>query len=261
MAVKQRASRIPAGPALRVRIGIIAPHDMALDAELWRWTPPGAALFFARTPHDPLPVTLEMVSGLGDVDALRTAAASVKAISPAGYAFACTSGSFVGGIAGERAAAEAISEAGEAPTVTASGSIVAALHHLALRRVAVAAPYDDEITRRLADYLTENDVHVTGVANLGLYSRMFSVPYRRTAALIREANTDDAEAIVVACTNLPTYAMIAPLERELGKPVISANQATMWAVLALSGIRAVGKGQRLLSADVAWHGEQRVGQL
>jgi hypothetical protein len=30
------------------------------------------------------------------------------------------------------------------------------------------------------------------------------------------------------CTNLATYDLITPLERELGKPVLTANQATMW---------------------------------
>jgi len=34
----------------------------------------------------------------------------------------------------------------------------------------------------------------------------------------------------------------------IGKPVITANQATMWALLRLVGRQPVGAGQRLLSA-------------
>jgi maleate isomerase len=45
---------------------------------------------------------------------------------------------------------------------------------------------------------------------------------------------------------LPTYDLIAPLEKELGKPVISANQATMWASLKRLGKFAVGENQRLI---------------
>ena len=52
----------------------------------------------------------------------------------------------------------------------------------------------------------------------------------------------------VSCTNLPTYDVIAPLERELGKPVLTANQVTMWAALRVAGAAAVGPGQRLLTA-------------
>jgi maleate isomerase len=69
-----------------------------------------------------------------------------------------------------------------------------------------------------------------------------------TARLIREADSPDAEAVFVSCTNLPTYDLIAPLERELGKPVLTANQVTMWSALRLAGATAVGPGQRLLAA-------------
>ncbi|WP_051147232.1 maleate cis-trans isomerase family protein [Glaciibacter superstes] len=243
-----KTDAIPAGPRQRLAIGVVAPYDMALDAELWRWTPDDAALFFARTPYDPLPVTLEMVELLGDDAGLRAAAEQLKTIEPAAYAFACTAASFVKGRAGERAAAAALTEAGGAPGITTSWAIVAALERLGVSRVAIATPYDAAITARLEDFLVENRIAVTGIRHLGLDSRMWTVPYVRTAELIREANSDEAEAIVVSCTNLPTYDLIAPLERELGKPIVSANQATMWAALAQCGLGAVGPGQRLLGA-------------
>ncbi len=40
--------------------------------------------------------------------------------------------------------------------------------------------------------------------------------------------------------------MIADLEAELGKPVLTANQVTMWAALRVLGRKAVGAGQQLL---------------
>lgn len=238
---------IPLGPPARIGIGVVAPHDMALDAELWRWVPPEASLFFARTPFDPLPVTMEMVESLGDESGLRSTAQQLMTIAPAAYAYACTSGSFVNGRAGEKAVAAALMAAGGAPAVTASGAIVAALGHLGVSRVAIATPYNAAITIRLQDFLIESSVAVTGIAHLGMDANMWTVPYQRTAELIRLADSADAEAIVVSCTNLPTYDLIAPLERELGKPIISANQAIMWAVLALCDLPAVGPGQRLLA--------------
>lgn len=237
---------IPDGPAQQIPVGVVVPYDMALDAELWRWVPDGASLFFTRTAYEPLPVTLEMVEFLGDEAGIRAAAQQLKTIAPAAYAFACTSGSFVKGRAGEAAAAAALTEAGGSPGITTSGAIVAALHHLGVNKVAVATPYDAAITGKLCDFLQENSVAVTGVRYLGMDSNMWTVPYARTAELIREADSESSEAIVVSCTNLPTYDLIAPLERELGKPIISANQATMWAVLVQCGLAAVGPGQRLL---------------
>lgn len=249
MTTTPRTDGVPPGPPQRVPLGIVAPYDMALDAELWRWTPPEASLFFSRTTYAPLPVNLTMVAHLGDTDGLRAAAEELKTIGPLAYAFACTSGSFVHGNTGERASADALTEAGGAPGLTTSGALVTALAHLGIDRAAVATPYDAAITAKLEGFLGENGVGVTGASYLGLDSHMWRVPYARTADLIRDANTDDAQAIIVSCTNLPTYDLIAPLERELDKPIISANQATMWALLALVGLSAVGEQQRLLSAS------------
>ena len=62
----------------------------------------------------------------------------------------------------------------------------------------------------------------------------------------RGGDPADAEAIFVSCTNLATYDVIAPLEAELGKPVITANQVTMWAMLEALDRRAVGPHQWLI---------------
>jgi maleate isomerase len=59
----------------------------------------------------------------------------------------------------------------------------------------------------------------------------------------------DAEAVFVSCTNVPTYDIIAPLERMLGKPVLTANQVTMCSALARFGAPAMGDGQRLVHAS------------
>ena len=32
-------------------IGVVAPHDLALDRELWRWTPEPVSLYLTRTPR------------------------------------------------------------------------------------------------------------------------------------------------------------------------------------------------------------------
>ena len=76
---------------------------------------------------------------------------------------------------------------------------------------------------------------------------IWKVPYGVTAQLIRDADSPDAQAVFASCTNLPTYDLIAPLEAELGKPVLTANQVTLWAALRRAGSTAVGPGQRLLA--------------
>jgi maleate isomerase len=88
---------------------------------------------------------------------------------------------------------------------------------------------------------------------LGLPGGIWRVPYEGVAQLVLEADRPDAEAVFVSCTNLPTYDLIAPLEADLGKPVLTANQVTMWASLRELDQPACGAGQRLFTeGDRRW---------
>jgi maleate isomerase len=130
--------------------------------------------------------------------------------------------------------------------VTTSGAVVSALRALGARRVAVATPYDEAITALLFAFLGGAGIAVTRADHLGLDSAIWAVPREVTLGLVRRAWTDDCDAVFVSCTNLATYDAIPELEEELGVPVVSANQATMWAAVALAGLSAQGAGQRLL---------------
>lgn len=230
------------------RVGVVVPHDMVLDRELWRWVPGGVSLLLTRTPFLPLPVTTRLVTRLADPVVLARSARDLAAAAPHALAYACTSGSFAAGLDGECRLVEAMRSTGPRVAVTTSGALVSALRHLGAARVAVATPYDEEITVLLADFLAEAGVQVVGSAHLGLTAGIWQVPYGTTRELVRSADRPEADAVVVSCTNLATYDVVTDLEAELGKPVVTANQATVWAVLRALGQRAVGPGQRLLDA-------------
>ena len=56
-------------------------------------------------------------------------------------------------------------------------------------------------------------------------------------------------AVLLSGTGLPTIGVIEVLERDLGKPVVSSNQASLWRALRLAGVRESISGfGRLLSA-------------
>lgn len=226
-------------------IGVIVPHDMATDRELWRWTPPGVTLLVTRTPPVPLAVTLAQALALGDAALISAAAREVASPEPDVCAYLCTSGSFVHGPAGERALVAAMLTSGIPHAVTSSGALVEALRLAGADTVAVATPYGGQITARLAGFLVESGFAVTGCAQLGLAGAIAAVPPDEVRSLIRRADHPHAQAIVVSCTNLHTYDVIATMEAELGKPVVSASQATLWAALRRLGRRPVGPGQRL----------------
>lgn len=233
------------GPLVQRGIGVIAPFDLALERELWRWTPLDVSLHLARTPFEPVPVSLEMAELVSSTAHLQSATRDVMGVSPEVVAYLCSSGSFIHGPEYEKALGAAIRGAGAPDAVTTSGALVEAIERLGLSALSVVTPYDEPLTARLVDFLAELGVSVTASHYLGLGGGIWKVNYRTVAELVMAADSPDADAIFVSCTNLPTYDIIAPLEDDLGKPVLTANQLTIWACLGRMGLPMVGPGRWL----------------
>ncbi|MEU6733852.1 decarboxylase [Streptomyces physcomitrii] len=237
------------GPHPQRGVGVVAPFDFALDRELWRWVPDEVSLHVTRTPYVPVEVSLDLARLVSEHETLGEAVRALGTPGPEVLAYACTSGSFVGGRAGELAMCEAMTRAGEVPSLTTSGALLEALDELGARRIALVTPYTMSVTHSLEDYLAEGGVTVLGRAFMGLTRHIWRVPYRDVVDMARHAVSgfaDEVDALFISCTNLPTYDVIPQLEAELRMPVISANQVTMWAALRRLGTRAVGPYQALL---------------
>ncbi|TDC25482.1 decarboxylase [Streptomyces sp. 8K308] len=236
------------GPQPQRGVGVVAPFDFALDRELWRWVPDDVSLHVTRTPFVPVEVSLHLARMVSEHETLAEAVRALSAVSPEIVAYACTSGSFVGGVAGERAMTTAMTRAGEVPSLTTSGALLDALGELGARRIAVVTPYTKSVTDALEEYLAEAGIEVTGRSYLGLTREIWRVPYRDVVDMARQAvaGAGAPDALFISCTNLPTYDAIPQLEAELRMPVISANQVTIWSALRAIGREAVGPYQALL---------------
>jgi maleate isomerase len=85
-------------------------------------------------------------------------------------------------------------------------------------------------------FLEENGFEVVNARTLDL--EWIGIPALSTIyGLVREVDRAEADGIYIACTGMSTSRITAPLEEDLGKPVISAIQATMWDALHLAGVR------------------------
>jgi len=234
------------GPQPQRGVGIVAPFDFALDRELWRWVPDDVSLHLTRTPFVPVEVSLDQARLVSDHETLREGVQALCAVAPEVLAYACTSGSFVGGNAGEQGMRTAMTESAEIPSITTSGAMLNALQDIGARRVALVTPYTKSVTDSLEDFLGEAGIAVTGRSYLGLTREIWRVPYRDVVDMAREAVVGAPDALFISCTNLPTYDVIPQLEAELRMPVLSANQVTMWEALRTIGKEAVGHYQALL---------------
>ena len=75
-------------------------------------------------------------------------------------------------------------------------------------------------------------MHFGRLANV---TNIYDETPERAAGLARQVDHSDAQAIFLSGVGMPTVAVLAGLEAELGKPVISAMSATMWNALRTAG--------------------------
>ena len=120
------SSPIP-GPPPQRGVGVVTPFDMALDRELWRWVPDEVSLYVTRTPQVAGPVGIELAEAVSDEAEVARATGDVLTAEPPVVAYACTSGSFVHGLEGERRLVRAMHAAGAPAAVTTSGALLEAL--------------------------------------------------------------------------------------------------------------------------------------
>ena len=223
-------------PGQEVSIGVVVPFDFSLDWEYWKYLPPEVELHFTRTPHVNGQVGVALAKALWRPTVAVKATKSLLPVNPRVVLYACSSGSFVKGVAGERELRAAMAETGVPRVVTSSSAMVDALRMTGRQKVAVVSPYTERLTSLLVDFLEEAELDVTSANFLGLNRGMSTVSKATIADLVHQADDDtEAEAVFVSCTALRTYGIVAQLERELERPVFTANQVSLWAALLAAG--------------------------
>jgi maleate isomerase len=154
-------------------------------------------------------------------------------IRPSAIAWACTSGSFFGGKAGnEHLLARLQTAAGDVPVTTASAALAAALAALGVRRPAVGTPYSPAINDRLHAFLVEHGLDPLPVRGLHPHDLedydLQDVDDDQLAAFVRGLAAEGGDAVVVSCTGLATARLVPALEPELQRPILSSNLAILW---------------------------------
>lgn len=233
-------------------IGVLVPFDFALDRELWRWTPDNVTLYLTRMSFVDRPLDVKFAAMISEFDDVRRAARNVSAVDPDVMIYGCTSGTFVNGLVGEQSVQEAMLAGGARKALTTSGALLTALAALYARKVAVATPYDDELTERLVRFLEEAGYEVVSASNLGLHGHIATVSEERVVDLAMAAAHPDADALFLSCTNLHTLDALPVLEERLDMPVLSANLVTMWASLRAIGALPTDRRERLFLLTHEW---------
>lgn len=188
---------------------------------------------------------------MGAPERLQEGAARLREQGVAAAMWACTSGSFIYGWEGaRRQVAEAELFLG-APMSSTSLAFVQAIRTIGAERVAVAATYPDDVSRRFEEFLTDAGVRTVGVSSGGIVTAAEVGRLNRAAAVEMVAAAGDhadAEVVLVPDTAMHTIAALAELEEAAGKPVLTANQVTAWEGLRLADHEPVAAGLGTLFA-------------
>jgi maleate isomerase len=153
--------------------------------------------------------------------------------------FACTSGSLVKGLGYDLRIAQEISKAAGCPAVATSSAVVDALKTLKARKIALATPYIMEVADREAEFLQKSGFEVVSNQSLGIMEnlKIGQLTLQDAQDIAKRASSKLADAILVSCTNFRTFEALPSLERQLAKPVVSSNSATLWTALNALNVR------------------------
>lgn len=218
----------------RARLGIVIPSLNAVsEPEFAMIIPEGVTCHFQRFTF----------TG-GGIDVLRNlrnlvtdAAEEILHIYPSAIGMCCTAGSFAGGKGWDQGIIEEIKGRTNLPATTASTAVLEAFRKLGVNKVSMAVPYLEEIAKLEKKFLEDNGIEVINLQWLNKDGfEMYEVPYEVTYRLARHVDSPKAEAVFISCVALPTVGLIAKLERDMGKPVITSNQAFIWHILRVSHI-------------------------
>lgn len=226
------------------RIGLIIPSSNRLtEPQFQRYAPPGVGIHVTRLRmtgkwHRPL-------AGLKEI--IAEAAAALSDVNPGVIVFHCTASSMEEGIAGDAALVEVIQKASGCPALTTGQAITEALKHLGATRLVLVSPYIEKTNQHEVGYLREAGFEVLHDHGLGLAGsdEYIAVTPASWREIVRKNRRPEADGYLLSCTNTTMIEVIEELERELERPVVTSNQATLWACLRKLGWSqpAAGLGQ------------------
>jgi maleate cis-trans isomerase len=216
------------------RIGLIIPSGNRLtEPQFNRYAPPGTGIYITR-----LRMTGQWRKPLRELQkSLTEAAEALSDTKPDLIVFHCTANSMEDGLAHEAALVETIQRASGCPTITTAQAIRQAFTHFGIKKLVLISPYVKQTNEHEVHYLTEAGFTVLHELGLGLPSDGYSeVTPERWIQVVKENTRPDADGYFLSCTNTRMIEAIVDLERDLDKPVVSSNQATLWACLKKLGV-------------------------
>lgn len=220
----------------RARIGVLVPFtNTNLEPDMMLMRCPDTTVHFQRMggyDMDEIPGSDQM-AGLGASD-ISHDLRMISGVRPEVVLYGCTSATLTHGPSFDAQLAEDIKAGSGAISLTAAGSLVAAIQALGVTQVGFSSPYLGEINVQAMDFLAQNGIETVKCADvgreLGNYGQGELTP-DEVFDLACQADHPEAQAIVLSCTDMRSVEAVARIEAALNKPVVTSNQAMMFALM------------------------------
>jgi len=215
------------------RIGVLVPFtNTNLEPDLMLMRPPNCSFHCQRTggyDADQVPDADQMTQlGMFDISHDLTMIAGAR---PDVVLYGCTSATLTHGFEFDRNLAMEIAAGSGAVSLTAAGSLVAAIQALGIHRVGFASPYVGDINDKAVNFLMQNGIETVKRADigrdLGCYGQGELTPDEIYHFALK-ADSPQVEAIILSCTDMRSVEVIERIEMTLNKPVVTSNQAMMF---------------------------------
>lgn len=223
------------------RVGIIVPSSNTnLEPDCNLLLPSGVSVHFTRLggyDKDVTPGINEMRTlAMSSVDEILELLIAAK-VDVIGYG--CASATLSCGLKFDQQLRESMEAKAGVPVVTVAGAMVEALTALNAKNIGFTSPYVSDLNRQSARFFEEADIQVVNFADhpkaLSSVEQGNMTP-QDVFELGCIADHPDADAIAIGCTDFRAVEAIEALEKTLGKPVVTSNQALIFACLTRIGV-------------------------
>lgn len=222
----------------RARIGVItAASGAAIIADFHKIAPEGVALLLNGVAEPLTQDTVEQLSRVGDFveDASKSFIQSKANV----ILWNTMTGSLMKGYGYDKELIKRIEEVTKIPATTAATTMIAALNKLGIKKLCFSAPYIDEVNERIKKFLEANGFTVLRYKGLQLLDirDIIDCPAYALYQITKEVALPEADGIFISCAGLSVIDILEMLEHDIGKPVLSTNQAAFWGAFQMAKIK------------------------
>ena len=223
----------------RARLGfLVPPGNPTVETEMIALAPEGVSVHFHRMVARGTGGSLDGQSERNQmmIDNIDDSVELLAMVEPEIIVVAHTATSYHLGRGGEADLLARLQRSTGGRVVTAFGSVVRALERLNIRKLALGTPYSSEVTLQGKAHLEGHGFEVANFDNLKGIDNIYDTTAEQAYRLARSVDAEDAEAVFLSGTGMPTVSVLEVLEQDLGKPVISSASAMMWHALRLANV-------------------------